>query len=330
VSALSLAVVALLAQAPSAAEPTPGPPPAPARAHAEVDGLVLEAGFTPGAGTVGDALVLEVQVTAPAGTELGEVQPSKGFEPFMARASDPGTVEHIGDGRVKRVSRFQLALYDTGARTAPELVLAYKLPGGEARTATIPAAGVVIASVLPQGKEPALKDIHDVRGLPRVMSRLWIVLAVAVVLAAILLGVVLGRRRGRTAAAPAVPPLPADEAALKALRELLASPLASAGPAKEFYFHLTEILKTYLGRRFAFDALGDTSDELLRSVRKLGLAEEVRQNMSALLAQADLVKFAAYHPLPAEQKATVEHAFAIVEATRWRPELVAQPAGVGR
>ena len=62
-------------------------PPAelPSTGRLEHQGLVLTAGIEPALATVGDVMVLEIVVEAPAETVLAEPYAPDGFEPFVLR-----------------------------------------------------------------------------------------------------------------------------------------------------------------------------------------------------------------------------------------------------
>src|SRR5262249_50437144 len=97
------------------------------------------------------------------------------------------------------------------------------------------------------------------------------------------------RRRRRTAeraAALAVDLRTPEEVALARLRELAEQGVD--GDPRPFYFRLTEIVREYLGRRFGFDALELTTEELLGRMGD----HAIRPDLSTWLFACDLVKYA--------------------------------------
>ncbi|NMB74252.1 MAG: hypothetical protein GYA21_03880 [Myxococcales bacterium] len=116
------------------------------------------------------------------------------------------------------------------------------------------------------------------------------------------------------------PPREAHEIALEKLNALVQADLLRRGEHHEFFRIVSEILREYVGNRFGFFALDLTTRELCEELRDrvtpgldLGL-------LAQILQQADLVKFAREHPSDEACSRAINGAFAIVEATRYRPE----------
>jgi len=305
-------IAAWLAQA----APQPAAEAPPARASSVVSGVAIEAAIEPAAATVGDVLRLTIAVEAAAELTIAEPQAVEGFEPFVLRSASHAPAERLGDGRLRRVSGFELALYETGAFSTPELVV--PVEGVRPEALAVPRVGVSIRSVLAQGEtEAGLAELRPLRSLEgRWRWQPWLA-GLGALAALTLLAWLMLRRRGR--AVDAEPALEPHEAALKALGELRTSRLLDEGPEKLFYACLTDILKGYLGRRYSFEALGDTTDELLQALRGLELELETRIALADLLREADMVKFAAARRPRAELENAVDRGVAIVKNTRPRP-----------
>ncbi len=121
------------------------------------------------------------------------------------------------------------------------------------------------------------------------------------------------RRAGEHAAALAVDTRTAEEIALARLRELAEDGVA-ADP-RPFYFRLTEIVREYLGRRFGFDALELTTEELLGRIGE----HVIRPDLSKWLYACDLVKYARAQASGDEARLELEQAVTIVERCRPAP-----------
>ena len=67
-------------------------------------------------------------------------------------------------------------------------------------------------------------------------------------------------------------------------------------------------------------AMGDTSDELLASVRPVTKLNQQRENLRYILETADLAKFAKLEPQPEAHEASLKKAYELVEWTRPRQE----------
>tara|TARA_R110002072_G_scaffold22615_1_gene79278 strand:- start:97225 stop:98802 length:1578 start_codon:yes stop_codon:yes gene_type:complete len=92
--------------------------------------------------------------------------------------------------------------------------------------------------------------------------------------------------------------LPPYEEALVALRELDNSQLLKENRSKEYYSHLTEIVKRYLDREVDDSVLESTSDELIARLQlhkdagNFEFDNETIRQLDQILKRADLVKFA--------------------------------------
>lgn len=139
------------------------------------------------------------------------------------------------------------------------------------------------------------------------------------------------RRAGKIepVTAPAAPPPPEDEIALLALAELEKQGLSREGNHKAHYFKASEILKSYVGARYGFDATESTTSELLSEMeRNRRVTDEQMDRIEALFERLDRVKFSDHVPAPDDSLSLVGDIRQWVVATR-RPR-VAESEGVRR
>ena len=167
------------------------------------------------------------------------------------------------------------------------------LPGGQ----SIPQMGI------PQG----MQDIHDIEAPIQVGIDPFIIQMIiggSLVVILILMGYILFRyyqkkRRARDLdnMLQLPPPLPPDEAARKALA--VAAPLKSTDP-RRYYFRLTALLKTFMGKMFGINAPEMTTHELLVAMNpllpKVPIHRELMISMKALFEAAAMIKYAAMMP----------------------------------
>jgi len=106
-----------------------------------------------------------------------------------------------------------------------------------------------------------------------------------------------------------------DEWALDQLQALETADLLERKRFKEFYTSLSDVIREYMGRLFAFDAMELTSSELLDRVADKPLDDEVRADLTKLLEESDLVKFAKYVPEIAECRRSLDRARRIIRRT---------------
>jgi hypothetical protein len=198
---------------------------------------------------------------------------------------------------------------------------------GEASSGVVP---LKVASLLP--KDPQAQKLADVRG-PAVVSigrAFWIALGIALVLAAALVAWLVRRRRRKEApVAAAVPDLPPDAEALRALDALAAADLLPRGEYRAFYIRLAEVAKRYLERRLGAPVLEMTTAETLAFLRGHPHGGDLLPVMRDVAEAADRIKFAKGQGLSQEAERHLAAVRALVHAleARLRP---AEPTGEGK
>ncbi|MBO5332461.1 MAG: hypothetical protein J6A72_08765, partial [Alistipes sp.] len=84
----------------------------------------------------------------------------------------------------------------------------------------------------------------------------------------------------------------------------------------EYYSTLTDILRTYIDGHFAVGAMEMTSDEIIEAMRTVELPQKSAMDLTQILREADLVKFAKAMPEAEENEAAFAAAWDFVEQTR--------------
>ena len=112
------------------------------------------------------------------------------------------------------------------------------------------------------------------------------------------------------------PPQPPHVVAIKALEALHHQKLWQNNKHKQYYSALTDILRTYIAARWGFGAMEMTSDEIIDAVRPLDLPRKSAMELTALLREADLVKFAKATPEAARNEEAYQWAYYFVEETK--------------
>jgi len=109
------------------------------------------------------------------------------------------------------------------------------------------------------------------------------------------------------------------EVAMRDLRELKTKNLWEQGMEKEYFTRLTDILRTYLDRRFGINAMEMTSREIINRLYDSDVKDK-RDYVRQILNVADFVKFAKVRPLPADNIAAYDNAVRFVEETKPEPQ----------
>ncbi len=183
-----------------------------------------------------------------------------------------------------------------------------------------------------------LKPIKPQRDLPFKLGEiggylLWGLLALLLLALLVYLLLRLLARMGKPVGAlfKPTPPLPPHVVAIRALEALHHRKLWQNGNFKLYYSELTDILRTYLVGRYAIGAMEMTSDEILASLRPLTeeeLPKKAAMDLTTILREADLVKFAKAEPSAEENETAYTKAYYFVEETKLQENEPSQGEGI--
>lgn len=162
-----------------------------------------------------------------------------------------------------------------------------------------------------------MDDIKDIRPPVEFPFWGWILIAVAIMITLAALAWWLQRnRKPKIIQAPVVPQRPAHEIALEQLENLSHKHYPEAGLFKDFYFHLSNIVRHYLENRFGIKAPEMTTEEFLLFAHTSTLLTDVqKQFLKDFLNGSDMVKFAKHLPTVNEAKANFDLAKKLILET---------------
>jgi hypothetical protein len=237
-----------------------------------------------------------------------------------------GDFDFIGIDRARvdepqaSVTTFQvrLAAFALGKHATPSLSLAVAGASTEPKI-VVPGVEIEVVSSLPKDSPEKGAELFDVRPPEEVLVRTWSLLywlggvALAVVLGWLLIRRL--RRKPPSRAVEIVPLAPLEVRTRQALDALAGENLPENAQFKTFYFRLSEILRSYIGERFGFDALECTTPELLSALRSRATPGLRIEDMSSFAALSDLVRYAKTEPTPNDCKRHLELVYQIVTAT---------------
>jgi hypothetical protein len=277
--------------------------------------------------TVGDRITLTVSVEHAEGARV-EWPDSLDLAPFevVERRVPPAVAV---DGATRSTAELTLTAFELGDLVIPRFEVEVVAADGTREALATDAYGIEIVSV---GVDES-GDIRDIRGplgIPMGLLRM-LLLALLPLLLIALLYTVARRLRSRDDASPspALAPLerPAHEIALEAMAELEASRLLESGQVKEYHIEVSDILRTYVERRFRVDALEMTTREVARGLQRAGVDASFREGLGAFLDQCDMVKFAKVRPGPDQSRQVLELGRRLVQRSASRPD--PEPASAG-
>lgn len=273
----------------------------------------IKTNYLPKRLTVGDRFVISYTVTCANSAKVqGPLADSMGAFVLAGQKFKTRSYQGYNDN----IYSLTFAGFRPGEASLPPLKFLVQT-GEKTDTLTSDSVKVVIASVL----SPKAKDINEIKppfGFPN--HWLWLIPAAAVLLAvAAYLGWLLYRKL-RRARELALAPLPAWDEALLALENLPYREWLADGRVQKYYYSLSEILKRYIERRFGFNAVEQTTTEILSEMKRGKTA--LREEFGDFLTRADLVKYAKSLPPAAEQPQAIEQVCGLVKRTTPEPEPV--------
>ena len=121
-------------------------------------------------------------------------------------------------------------------------------------------------------------------------------------------------------AAKKEPERPAEEVALEELDRIREEKIWTQGRTKQYHTELTDVLRTYIARRFGIASTEKTSDETLQAMKPvLKDQRELHASLTKVLQLADLVKFAKWQATPDENEQALHIAYDFVNETKPAP-----------
>ena len=309
-------VLVALAIAPSAAS-------AEGRARVTASLDALEVGL-------GEHVVLMVSVEHPSGSSV--VWPAHlALGPSIEeRGRDVLAVSQTGERQVSRVA-FTLAVYERSVAHIPPIAFTLRYAGAESESLQTQELAIAIRSSVNR-KDAELRPSRAPADAP---IRRWnlVVGAAGAGLFLVLLWLVLRARRRPRAAEPktslASTALPHEEA-LAALDAVEASGRLDGEELKTVFHEMSEIMRAYLGRRFDFPALDQTSSEVRSRLRSCQGNHEWGDAMNTWLGHCDLVKYAGADVNADEARTALYSARVLIERTKAAALAQERPVEVAR
>lgn len=266
---------------------------------------------------VGDQVLLHLEMNVPANTKV--IWPSLkdtlsgGVE--IIKAFKPDSVKKGGNLQIRQ--NILVTSFDSGYHRIPPIAFAY-MKDQKRDTLFSEALGLHVTTL----PVDSLKDILDIKPPlkpPFSILDYWPYLAGALLLVLIVLTVLLIIKRKKKGYL-FIPPKPQDPPYVVALRELdtlRSEKLWQTNRTKEYYTRLTDVIRTYIEKRFGINAMEMTSEEILLELKNLNSeSDEVIHLLDRMFSTSDLVKFAKAQPLPDENEVNLLDAYQFVNNTK--------------
>ncbi len=178
------------------------------------------------------------------------------------------------------------------------------------------------------------KDFKGIKGIIYVQTTwkdyIWyIVGGIGALILAVIAGIYIQKMRKKQPAVVHAPEISLQDQMLKMLAELESKQLWQKNKIKEYYIELTDIVRTYIEKRFATHAMELTTDELIEQAQLNKEMLPYISSLSVVLHTADLAKFAKAQPLPQEHVDAMEKAREFIDRSRVPLYPVGNPLEIG-
>ena len=270
---------------------------------------------------IGQQVVLTINVRIPDSKKVywPSIPDSLGRIEIISR-SPIDTMQGVGKNWKMYSQKLTITSFDTGFISFPKL--AFKTSTGKDTTVLLSDSVLLKYSSIPVDTTKAIKDIKGLMGAPLTAGEVapWILGILILGAIGVIIYTVYLRKKSKK---PLIlfkpkPELPAHILALEALNRLKDEALWKKDRFKEYYTGLTDILRSYLEKRFGVMAQEMTSDEILEAL-KSHTNEGLMSKLRNLFFTADMVKFAKGIPEANENEVNLDIAYDFVETTKLLP-----------
>lgn len=267
---------------------------------------------------IGDWIRYSIEVKHPSSVTvtLPVLKDTMGLFDIVLQDSLQRTEEN---GEVLLKKDFTIAKYDAGSFYIQPFAVQYKNAQGKVEIAQSNPIPVEIRGVEVDTSQ-TIKDVKAPLTVPLSAEEVAAYIGIAAAiggLAYVLYYFMKKRKRdGSDIQEQKKPNIPAHVLALMQLEALEAKRLWQAGEIKAYYSEATEIIRRYFESRYGIMALEMTTGEVMMQLEQFRMHQQTVTSIEALLTGADLVKFAKYQPVAAENEQIIAQARLIVEQTK--------------
>jgi len=249
----------------------------------------------------------------------------------VIRITPPSLTDNLGQLEVikvlsvsfeddKNVQQFNYVIsgYDSARIVIPPIPITY-YPVGSSEAQTVETNEVVVFIHTLQ-VNPS-EDIKDVKDPVRISLNwtFWLILILAVIAITLIAYYLYKRFRKPEEEVRTIkrtPPIPIYVQAMQALDHLKEKKLWQQGKVKEFHSELTEIIRKYFEDRYSFHSLEMTTAQQMIVLNRVMDNQKLIDVTGDFLANADMVKFAKFIPLPTVNEEMMNQAYEIIDKTK--------------
>lgn len=287
--------------------------------------VIVEAHTDTASILIGEQIQMRVKCTVNAGQKVK-------FPSYSPQQQIVQGVEVVGNGsidtlvlnngkRLELTRRYTITSFDSAMYQIPP----FKVEVDGKTYASRNSVGLKVSTVAVDLQHPEkFNGPHAVVEQPFEWSwTMWLcaLLCVAMLAAVVALAVRLTDPKLITRRVIINPPTPAHITAINNIEQIKRKP---ADDVKLYYMELTEALRTYIEKRFGFNAKEMTTNEIVRHLYETN-NEEAMTELKSVLETADLVKFAKHKTTLTEQDQSLMSAMSYVQTTKLEPQELPKP-----
>ena len=249
---------------------------------------------------VGDIINFNIDVVLPENAHISANQKIK-FENFEIAGTEIKRVSAVPN---RYVLNFKIAAYKTGNLAIEPLTVFYINPDGTNNIFFTPETRIEIASVAGNEEIENIKDIKPPKKL-NIKAGFAVLIALFAALAAFIAAllaraVMQARKKAEIAAVdPRV-------FAVESLKKLYDSDIRKKPDIRLLYYGMSEILRTYVSKKYAFDAMEMTTSEFFEKVKKFLPGQINVNDFKNYLKVFNLARYAGFKPEDKEIESSFE------------------------
>jgi hypothetical protein len=275
---------------------------------------------------IGDLVNYTLSITYDSTYELIPPPLGANLGAFDVKDYKPDVTTKLKDGRIRSDNTFVLSTFTTGDYIIPPIPVIFKLKDGTRKALLSESVPIKVKSLLLNSSDSAdIKPLKAQYEFKRNLTPYYIwggVILFVLLVSGIWLYLRLTRKKE---VAEPVDLRPAWEIAFEKLAFLKQKNLIGEKQHKAYYFELTDILRSFHGRMFAFNAMDMTSEEFFAIFEQKELPEGLLPRTRSLMNHADLVKFAKFVPDDERAESDFEEVHRMIDEVREDYERKLQP-----
>jgi hypothetical protein len=248
---------------------------------------------------LGEPIPVKLIVEMPSGYSIPDWHEDILGEPFQV--IDSGEVESRQQGNLQvQEQELTVTVWKLDLLTTDELFLNYQTPTGELFRTPITSITVNVTSSRAEN-DVTLRPLKPLIDLPYTPPYLYAIPVVLLIIFVFVIRNIQFNRRVQQALATPNSPIQRTVIELKHI-------LDTNAPIEEIYPLIADAIRSYLTNQFHIRAIDMTTLELMTALQANSVfSDSLRNSLSGLLEQADLVKFASHRPA-IEPASVVEYA----------------------